>query len=318
MNMENFREKPPEKLENQLSNAEALLGGKAGNEADRQEMLGMSLSDIKTKYPEKYAQYLYALKDEAAILHFPDMNIEKNENPKISLLSAGARGYGFKIELASGSHVIKPLETREEKNISKIAGELGIGPKQFATKDGYIHEEFIEGTPILKLEDQKCTPEYMENLGKKFSEALEKLHKNNILVNDQILTDDFGKSHMIIDKEGEVRFIDFGASIDMSNFPEIPDEAVVSLMRTDPMMAFRMQGFFNKSEDEKKNEIKGYRENILSQFNTKEELIEWKDGQLMHEGLSFLQDRLTNVGSFYKGIQNSKIPVVEQSSPRDK
>jgi hypothetical protein len=89
-------------------------------------MLGMDLSEIKSKYPEKYKQYLSALKTEAAILHFPGMNIEDNENPKISLLSAGARGYGFKVELANGSHVIKPLETLAEKSIAQIAGELEI------------------------------------------------------------------------------------------------------------------------------------------------------------------------------------------------
>ncbi|MEN9582570.1 MAG: hypothetical protein RL641_524 [Candidatus Parcubacteria bacterium] len=299
----NFNEKPPERLENQLGNAEAMLGGKVAGELERDQMLGMSLPEIKSKYPEKYAQYLYALKDEAAILHFPDMNIEKNENPKISLLSAGARGYGFKIETQNGSHVIKPLEALKEKDISKIAGELGIGPKQFATQEGYIHEEFIEGTLILKLEDEKCIPAYMESLGQKFAKALKKLHENNILVNDQILTDDFGKSHMIIDREGEVRFIDFGASIDISNFPEISDEEVMSLMRTDPMMAFRMHGFSEKSQAEKENEIKGYRENILSQFDTKEEIIKWKDEQLLYEGLSFLRNRLANVGSFYEGIQ---------------
>ena len=153
--------KPTEKLENQLHNAEAVLGGKAGDEVERQEMLGMNLSEIKTKYPEKYAQYLFALKDEANLLHFPGMNIESPENQKISLLSAGALGYGFKIERAHGSHVIKPLETLAEKDLSQVAGELGIGPKQFETREGFIHEEFIDGTPILKLTDYHCTSDFM-------------------------------------------------------------------------------------------------------------------------------------------------------------
>lgn len=294
--------KTPEKIENQLSNAESILGGKL-KEPMRSEILGMTLEEIKTKYPDKYAHYLGTLKNEAIILHFPDMNIERNENAKISLLSAGARGYGFKIETKNGLHVIKPLETLIEKDISKTAGELGVGPKQFATQEGFIHEEFIEGTPILKLKPEECTPEYMESIGQKFAKALKKLHEKNIIVNDQILTDDFGKSHMIIDKDGEVRFIDFGASIDITNFPAIPDEAVMSLMRTDPLMSFRIYDLNNASEDEKKKEIDGYRENILSQFDTKEELIQWKDGQLLHEGLSFLQNYIPNVRSFYKGIQ---------------
>lgn len=301
----NFKEKPPQKLENQLSNAENILRGKVGNESERHAILGMDLSEIKSKYPEKYKQYLSALKTEIAISHFPGMNIGDNENPKIYLLSAGARGYGFKVELESGSHVIKPLETLGEKDIAHIAGELGIGPKQFDTMKGYLHEEFIDGTLVSKLSPEQCTSEFMEHLGKKFKQAYDTLHRNNILINDQILVDDFGKSHMIIDTEGEVKFIDFGASVDISKFPEISDEAVVSLMRTDPLMVFKMYNFSHMSEDEKKNEIKGFREHVLSQFQTKDELIAWKDGQLLHEGLNFLQQRIPYVNSFYKGIQNN-------------
>ena len=107
---------------------------------------------------------------------------------------------------------------------------------------------------------------------------------------------------MIIDTEGDVRFIDFGASVDMSKFPEISNEAVVSLMRTDPFMAFKMYNFPRMSQSEKKNEIKGFREHVLFQFQTKEELIAWKDGQLLNEGLNFLQQRVPNVNSFYKGM----------------
>lgn len=299
----NFKEKLPKKLENQLSNVESMLGGEVGTENEREEMLGMSLSEIKIKYPEKYKQYLSALKTEAAILHFPGMNIKNTENPKVTLLSAGARGYGFKIELENESHVIKPLETHAEKSIAQTAGELKIGPKQFETSEGYLHEEFIDGTLVTKLPPEQCTSEFMQDLGQKFNSALKKLHENNILVNDQILVDDFGKSHMIIDKEGNVRFIDFGASVDISKFPEISDEEVVSLMRTDPFMVFRVYDFPNMSEDERKNEIKRFRENILSQFETKDELIEWKDGELLQQGLTFLQQRLPNVDSFYKGIR---------------
>jgi hypothetical protein len=300
--MENFKMKKTEELDNQLSGVESLIGNKIQPENIRAEMLSLSLDELKEKYPKEYQTYLSILKTEAQLAHFPD--IENNiEKPKISLLQAGARGICFKIDTLDSSHVIKPLESLAEKDISSKASTLGIGPKQFKTKEGYLHEEFIKGIPLLRLEKEKCTPEFMEDLGQKFTQALKKLHENNILVNDQILTDDFNKSHMIIDEKGEVRFIDFGASIDLSNFPNISDEAVTSLMRTDPFMAFRMSSMMDSSEEEQKNLIKGYRENILSQINTKKDLMQMKDLQLLNEGLSFLYNRLPNVQYFIEGIK---------------
>lgn len=300
--MENFKIKKREELDKQLGGVESLIGNTIKPENKRAEMLSLSLDELKEKYPKEYQTYFSILKTEAQLAHFPD--IENNiEKPRISLLQAGARGICFKIDTLDSSHVIKPLESLAEKDISSKASTLGIGPKQFKTKDGYIHEEFIKGTPLLHLDKEKCTPEFMENLGQKFAQALKKLHDNNILVNDQILADDFGKSHMIIDENGEVRFIDFGASIDLSNFPNISNEAVMSLMRTDPFMAFRMHSVMDSSEEEQKKLIEGYRENILSQLKTKEDLIQMKDLQLLNEGLSFLYNRLPNVQSFIEGIK---------------
>jgi hypothetical protein len=302
--MEKF-DKTPSELDSQLTRVEPFVWGKIGPENLRKEILSTDINELKNKYPKDYRAYFSFLKTESKLLHFPDMEIEgNNEKPKMSLLKAGARGYAFKLEFPNESHVIKPLESKAEKDIAGKASSLEIGPKQFKTNVGYLHEEFIDGTPLLHLEKETCTPEFMENIGQKFAQALNKLHENNILVNDQIISDDFGKSHMIIDSKGEVRFIDFGASVDMSDFPNISDEEVMSLMRTDPFMAFRIHGMSEASEEEKKSEIKGYRDNILSQLKTKEDLIQMKDIQLLNEGLMFLQSRLPNVGSFIQGVKS--------------
>lgn len=304
--MEKFDKKPSE-LDSQLTRVEPFVWGKIGPEDLRKEILGTDISELKNKYPRDYQAYFSFLKTESKLLHFPDMEVEgNNKKPEMSLLKAGARGYAFKIEFPNESHVIKPLESKVEKDIAEKASTLEIGPKQFKTNEGYLHEEFIDGTPLLHLEKETCTPEFMENIGQKFAQALKKLHENNILVNDQIISDDFGKSHMIIDSKGEVRFIDFGASVDMSDFPNVSDEEVMSLMRTDPFMAFRIHGMSEASEEEKKLEIKGYRDNILSQLKTKEDLIQMKDMQLLNEGLMFLQGRLPNVGSFIEGVKKEK------------
>lgn len=300
--MEKFKIKTSEELENQLNKVESFFGQNIEPKSTREEMLSLSLDELKERYPKQYQSYLNVLQTEAQILNFPD--IPEGSEPKIKVLPTGAREYAFKIIFPDGAHVIKPLESLAEKNSAEIASELGVGPRQFKTKEGYLHEEFIEGTLVSKLDEKKCTPEFMENLGQKFVQALNKLHEKNILVNDQILVDDFGKSHMIIDGNGEVRFIDFGASVDISNFPDITDEEVMSLMRTDPFMMFRMSNMLNSSEEEKKTEIKGYREHILSQFKTKEDIIQMKDTQLLNEGLHFLRNHLPNMQFFIKGIQN--------------
>ncbi len=64
--MENFRDKTPEELDNQLGKAESLLGGRIKPENFRQELLSMSLEEIKTRYPREYKSYFSALKVEAS------------------------------------------------------------------------------------------------------------------------------------------------------------------------------------------------------------------------------------------------------------
>lgn len=301
--MEQPKFKTKKELDEQLVRAESLIDNKIEPESIREKLLSMSLEDIKNNYPEQYRTYLLILKTEAQILNFPDIDKTAGK-PKISLLPTGARNSSaFKVDFGNEAHVIKSLESFPEKSIAMKASELGIGPKQYQTKEGFLHEEFIDGTPLLKLDHQQCAPEYMEALGKKFGKAFRKLHENNILINDQILTDDVGKSHMIIDTNGEVRFVDFGASIDVTDYPNISDEAVLSLIRTDPFMAFRLQGINFNSKQEKEELIKEYRYNMLSEIETKEDLLK-KDTQLLNEGFYFLNDRLPNVNFFIKGIKS--------------
>ncbi len=361
MNTENnlqFRSKTKEELDDQLKKVEASLGYELAPNNMREEIMGLSLNELKKRFPEEYKKYFSELrlgvnkiskeetkedikyseeeyksicsilnktsnvislelrekigKDKYANIKeifFPEIYervYEKKEIPEIYGIRAGARGGDaiIKIEFSDISYMIKRLESNTEKDISQKASELGIGPKQFKTFEGYLNEEFIDGTPLLELDKEICTPEFMKSLGEKFAQNLKRLHENNILVNDQILTDDFGKSHMIIDTKGDVRFIDFGASISMENFPDFSDDEVLSLMRSDPFMVMKMWNFSNLSEEELKIEINGYRTHILSQYKTKKEFIDARDMQLLNEGLYFLSQRLPNVNFFVEGVKN--------------
>mgnify|MGYP000191260214 FL=1 len=301
-----FKRKSLENLKDQVSGLESFYETKIGPESIRESIISSDLEKLKNSFPRAYQDYLFFLRDEAFLKNFPDINKNNKgifEKSKITFLPTATRGNSFKISFSESVRVIKPLESPAEKNIAVLASGLSIGPKQHKSKKGYLQEEFINGTPLLNLEDVKCTPEFMESLGKKFMKALRYLHEKNILVNDQILTDDFGKSHMIIDINENVRFIDFGASINIESFPDISNDEVFSLMRTDPYMMFQIDDILSADEEEKNKKIRGYRDHVLSQYKTKEDIIRWKDMQLLNEGFMFLQHRLPNVHSFIKGIK---------------
>jgi len=301
-----IRKKTPKELDAQLKRVETFLGVSIPKN-DRDEILLRRVDELATEYSRFYLSYFSTLQLESRLLHFPGLPkelLKGQERPVIAKLLSATRSCAFKITFSDNTkRVIKALESRQESVIAEIVSGLGIGPKQYPTEEGFLHEEFIEGTPLLMLEDKTCTPEFMESLGGKFAEALKKLHQHNILVNDQILADDFGKSHMIIDNKGDVRFVDFGASINMAHFPELSNDDVVSIMRTDPFMMFSLHGFLGASEKEMAQKIAGYREHVLGAIKTKADLVGMKDFQMLGEGLLFLQGRLPHVGFFAQGVR---------------
>ncbi len=243
----------------------------------------------------------------SAAIWFPviyDRVYKNNEMPKISILETLGRGKNAcqKIEFKDQIFIVKPLESTAEKAIAQKASDLNVGPKQFESIEHHLTEEFVEGDILTKINHQKCTPEFMKKIGIQLGEHLKTLHKNNILVNDQILSDDFSRSHLIVNKDGSVKIIDFGASIDLTNFPDITDEEVFSLIRTSPGGAF---GIGNQESMEIK--IEEYRKNFLSKIKDVKELIRTKDIQLLNEGLHFLSQRLPNVEYLFEGLKESYI-----------
>jgi len=279
--MEQFpQQKNSDQLKQQIAQG-AIFGGSEFMSKNMPDLLKMSEDELKTKYPEQYEDYLSVLR------------ANKEELP------ATTRGFCVKITDGEKVYIAKALESSFEGGIAQKVADLNIGPKQFNALPGTMREEFIKGTPLLELPEEKCTPEFMKQLGIQTAQNLKKLHENDILVNDQILTNDLGKSHFILDENEKVRFIDFGASIDLKDYPRISDEAVYSLMRTDPMAGFVLYGI---SQEELPQKIQEYREVVLSQYPKKEDIINVKDTQLLHEGLSFLSRRLPNVNTFAQGI----------------
>ncbi|MBP6925774.1 MAG: hypothetical protein KBC22_01805 [Candidatus Pacebacteria bacterium] len=280
--MENFpKQKDSAQLERQAANG-ALFSGSRFMMDNMPNLLTLSEKELKENYPDHYQEYLTVLRSHK------------------ERLPATTRRFCIKINDTNTNYVVKALESSFEGEIAKRVADLKIGPEQFEALPGTIRELFIEGTPLLKLSPEEATPELMKDLGTQVAEHLETLHKNNILVNDQILTNDFGKSHLIIDESKKVKFVDFGASIDITEYPNISDEAVYSLMRTDPMAGFILPQI---TQENFKSEVQKYRDVILSQYPTKEAIVEIKDMQLLREGLHFLGQRMPNIQSFAQGVQ---------------
>ncbi len=241
------------------------------------------------------------------IIFFPEIYeriYNKNEKPIIEQLPTSGREIGFKVIFKDKAYVIKMLESKKEKDIADKVSDLNIGPKQFKTLEGHLVEEFLEGDLLTKIDSKRCTPEFMKNIGIQLGEHLKTLHKNNILVNDQILSNDYSRSHLMITSDDKVKIIDFGASIDLTNFPEISDDEVFSLMRTDAMASMFISSL--TSESQKKASIDGYRKKIIPLIENKETLIQIKDMQLMNEGFHFLgEQRLPNVKYLVEGFYES-------------
>lgn len=247
------------------------------------------------------------IRNYSAVVLFPEIYervYEKKEKPDITQLSAATRDRVLKMAFSDKSYVVKSAENGNEIAIANHMAELGVGPKQYHSLIGYLTEEYIEGRTISKLDPKIATKEYMHELGTKIGNALKKIHDLGIVVNDQLLVDDFGKSHTIILDSGEIKFIDFGASVDVSKFPNITDEDVFNLMRTDPMMMLQLNYSGILSADKVKPEIDKYRRFLSHKYRNAQQLINAVDYQLIGEGMSFLTNYLPNANEIYRPIMD--------------
>jgi tRNA A-37 threonylcarbamoyl transferase component Bud32 len=224
---------------------------------------------------------------------------QSGEIPELSGVRTIGRNGALKVSFNQDSFMIKTIENSQEPVIAKSVAEIGVGPKQFESIDGYVTEEFIEGDTLNKLDPDKCTPKYMENIGQKLASAIKKVHDKNILINDQLLSDDNGKSHTIITSEGDVRFIDFGSAVDLTNFPNISDEAVKLIIRSDTFASMTLMMI---SPEKLPDFINHYRQDFLSKLKTSKEVIEQYDAQLINEGFFFLSQRLPNIEHLINGF----------------
>lgn len=189
-------------------------------------------------------------------------------------------------------YFIKPTLHSNEREIACKAAELRIGPKQHATLDGYLTEEYITGKAIGAVENLSEGNIYV--LGAKIGNAFYKLHCEGIAYNNI-------NAMAPAKSESTVVFPDFGRSVVLGAHKEFSDEEIGCLVMNDFPFSFAVEyeqggnGRPQLSEDMKgqiREELAGkpakeffvhdirafYGRKIAPLFQKQQELEAFKDG----------------------------------------
>ena len=209
-----------------------------------------------------------------------------NETSPSLELGSGNRGYTFLFRHHVKNLVIKPVQSSRESEIANIAAELGIGPKQYETLEYFLTEELPQGKPFSQLRNSEITPEKMYELGRRVATILNKLHSREIFYNDTTITDDMGRSHLMV-AESDVKLFDYGVALRLNNFPNLSDEEVFNYARTLPGVNSSLA--LDQSLDKINALVEKFRPDV--QGFSKQNIM-MRDLELTLEGLHFATFRL--------------------------
>ncbi len=201
-------------------------------------------------------------------------------SPTLSIAS-GNRGVVGIIAHPSKKIVIKPLQNSREHEVAQIAADLGVGPMQYQTLDGFLTEQFVEGGLFSSLRGDKLSQERMYQLGRRTGDILAKLHQRSIFYNDTILTDDFGRSHLIVPESSPAVLFDYGVALKLDR-SELSDEEVFNFARTYPMVNMLLGA--RPSEEQIEAVVQKYRP--IVQNLGKDEIMS-RDSDYITEGVMF-------------------------------
>ena len=185
--------------------------------------------------------------------------------------------------------VIKPRQSPAEAEIAAIAGELGVGPRQFPSLSGFISEEFVEGQFFTDLTAGEATPDRARSIGKALGAALRRLHLAGVCYNDATISDPDGRSHVILTSEGSIRLIDFGVALLLRDHPSaLTFHDAYNAARTDPMFRLFRQLAGGGDAQSLGDFVAEYGRRLARR--TAEEIQE-RDWRIAEEGLSAIAAR---------------------------
>ena len=214
---------------------------------------------------------------------------QERERPEITL-DGRTRGPVALLRFSNGEGVaVKPLQNSREEAIARLAGDAGVGPRQLPSLDGFIVEELVPGTFLHPVASRtSLIDEFLYLAGRRLGEMLAALHSAQIYYNDATISDPEGRSHLIVELEGNgnqralagARLIDFGVSVLLDNHPALELEEVFSIARTTP--EFRILSRMGIQGPDLRQFLIQYRRRLAAQ--SREEIMA-RDIRFTEEGL---------------------------------
>lgn len=167
---------------------------------------------------------------------------ERGERPQV-WFDGRSRGRVAMFRFTKGEClVVKPLQSRGEKEIAQLAGELEVGPRQLPSMEGFLVGEFVDGRFFTEFAAGGLDEDLAWQVGRKLGSMLSALHDAGICYNDATLSDAEGRSHLLVELPDSIspgrapncKLIDFGVSVSLDRLPDLEREEVFNLLRTTP------------------------------------------------------------------------------------
>ena len=208
-----------------------------------------------------------------------DIRYDGRTRGRVAIITGRLRGQAVDV-------VIKPCQSPGESEIAKIAGDLGLGPRQLPSIDGFLTEEFVPGPFLTDLKPDEASAERMHVIGYELGAALSRLHAAGICYNDATVSDPYGRSHIILASGGGIRIIDFGVALLLRDHPaNLTFHDAYNAARTDPMFRLFRQMTSHGDSDALARFISDYGRRLAQQSVDE---IQSRDWRMAEEGASIV------------------------------
>ena len=158
-----------------------------------------------------------------------DIRYDGRTRGRVAIITGGLRDRAVDI-------VIKPCQSPGEHEIARIAGDLGLGPRQLPSIEGFLTEEFVHGPFLTDLNPEAASDDRMFSIGRELGLGLSRLHAAGICYNDATVSDPEGRSHTVLLPDSSIRLIDFGVALLLRDHPaNLTFHDAYNAARTDPM-----------------------------------------------------------------------------------
>jgi hypothetical protein len=132
----------------------------------------------------------------------------------------------------------------QEREISKMAGDMGVGPAQYEDSRGesYIKEKFVRGPRLIDMDPIVTGPDEMHDYGRRVGEILSLLHSVDILYNQAILWSPSDSGNLIVPPDSEPLLVSYRNSVLLRNPETLSDDDIFRVARN---LEFYMNPMFS-------------------------------------------------------------------------